>query len=71
MDITLAIILIIAALIVGIALGIVFYDMKHKDAKKQITGAEEEATRIVNDLLYQLPNLQEIRYKHRHLMLQR
>ena len=49
MDITLAIILIIAALIVGIALGIVFYDMKHKDAKKQITGAEEEATRIVNE----------------------
>ena len=49
MDITLAIILIIAALAIGVVLGIVFYGMKHKDAKKQITSAEEEATRIVNE----------------------
>ena len=49
MEPVLAIILIFAALIVGVVLGIVFYGMKHKDAKKQITGAEEEATRIVNE----------------------
>ena len=45
----LAIILIIAAAIVGIVLGIVFYGLKDKDAKKRISAAEEEATRIVNE----------------------
>ena len=39
----------IVAAVVGILLGFVFYGLKDKDAKKRIKGAEEEATRIMND----------------------
>ena len=49
MDLTLAIILIIVAAIVGIVLGMVLYGLKDKDAKNRIANAEEEATRIVNE----------------------
>ena len=43
------IILIAVAAVIGIVLGFVFYGLKDKDAKKRITSAEEEATRIVNE----------------------
>ncbi len=43
------IILIAVAAVVGIVLGFVIYALKDKDAKKRISGAEEEATRIVNE----------------------
>ena len=43
------IILIVAAAVIGIVLGIVFYGLKDKEAKKRISAAEEEATRIVNE----------------------
>ena len=43
------IILIVVAAVIGIVLGIVFYGLKDKDAKKRISSAEEEATRIVNE----------------------
>ena len=43
------IILIIVAAVIGIVLGLVIYGLKDKDAKKRISGAEEEATRIVNE----------------------
>ncbi len=49
MDLTLAIILIVVAAIVGIVLGFVFYGLKDKDAKQRIASAEEEATRIMNE----------------------
>ena len=42
-------ILIVVAAVVGIVLGIVFYGLKDKEAKKRIANADLEATRIVND----------------------
>ena len=38
-----------AALVIGLVLGLWFYHIKHKEAKKQILEAEAEATRIVNE----------------------
>ena len=38
-----------AALVIGLVLGLWFYRIKHKEAKKQIQEAEAEATRIVNE----------------------
>ncbi len=49
MDILLAIILIVVALIVGVALGFFIYKLLHKAAKEQIAKAEEQATNIIND----------------------
>ncbi len=49
MEPVLAIILIVAAAIIGIVLGFVIYGLKDKDAKKRIADAEAEATRIVNE----------------------
>ncbi len=43
------IILIAVAAVVGLVLGFVIYALKDKDAKKRISAAEEEATRIVNE----------------------
>ena len=42
-------ILIVVAAVVGIVLGIIFYGLKDKEAKKRIANADLEATRIVND----------------------
>ncbi len=39
----------VVAAVLGMVLGFVFYGLKDKDAKKRIKGAEEEATRIMND----------------------
>ncbi len=56
MDMTLAIILIAAAAVIGIAagifIGISIYTKKHAEAKQQIDNAETEALRIVNDAVY-------------------
>ncbi len=56
MDMTLAIILIVVAAVVGIALGaligISIYSKKHTEAKQQIENAELEALRIVNDAVH-------------------
>ena len=43
------IILIAVAAVIGIVLGVVFYGLKDKEAKKRIANADLEATRIVND----------------------
>ena len=43
------IILMVVAAVIGIVLGILFYGMKDKEAKKRIANADLEATRIVND----------------------
>ena len=43
------IILIVVAAVIGIVLGVVFYGLKDKEAKKRIANADLEATRIVND----------------------
>ena len=43
------IILMIVAAAIGIVLGVVFYGLKDKEAKKRIANADLEATRIVND----------------------
>ena len=42
-------ILIVVAAVIGLVLGIVFYGLKDKEAKKRIANADLEATRIVND----------------------
>ena len=42
-------ILIVVAAVIGIVLGVVFYGLKDKEAKKRIANADLEATRIVND----------------------
>ena len=49
MELVLAIILIVVALIAGVVLGIIFYGLKHKDAKKQIAEADVQATNIMNE----------------------
>ena len=41
--------LIVAAAVIGIVLGVTFYGLKDKEAKKRIANADLEATRIVND----------------------
>ena len=55
MDMTLAIILIVVAAVVGlgggIAIGIVIYTKMHNDAKEKIRSAEEDAIRIYNDTI--------------------
>ncbi len=43
------IILMVVAAVIGIVLGVVFYGLKDKEAKKRIANADLEATRIVND----------------------
>ena len=43
------IIMMVVAAAIGIALGVMFYGLKDKEAKKRIANADLEATRIVND----------------------
>ncbi len=56
MDMTLAIILIVVAAVVGIAvgalIGISIYTKKHAEARQQIENAETEALRIVNEAVH-------------------